>query len=334
MIKERPAATLAVMFLVTLLLISLFGRFFITDNTPDANRQITELPLVKAGYHCDIVVISNKNGNDQWIPIRDHHKRNSAIEIERIINLGGETVSQSIPIEKVVEVRHQTFWLGTDELGRDILSRLLVGIKISLFIGFFSVLVSCIVGVKIGLLAGYFGGWVDMFLTIMINSLWSIPTILLVFALVLAIGRGVENIILAIGLTMWIDIARLIRGLTKTVREKDYILATRALSFPRVRIILNHIFPNMIDPLIVLATANFATAILVEAGISYLGFGIQPPSPSVGILLSENYAYILGGHYLKALAPAVVIVLMVLSLNLIGTALRDTLSVEMKGKPA
>ena len=300
------------------------------DNTPDANRQISELPLVKAGYSCNIVVVENELGESRWIPVKGYSRENEQLHIEHIINVSGETINEVISGARVEKIKKQTFWLGTDDLGRDILSRLLLGIKISLFIGFFAVLVSCAVGVVIGLLAGYFGGWVDMLLTIMINSLWSIPTILLVFALVLAIGRGVENIILAIGLTMWIDIARLIRGLTKTVREKEYVLATRALSFPGGRIIRNHIFPNMIDPLIVLATANFATAILVEAGISYLGFGIQPPSPSVGILLSENYAYILGGHYIKAIAPAVIIVLMVLALNLIGTALRDRLSVEMK----
>ena len=333
MIIQAPMAAVSVIVLSVFLLLSVFGSWILPDNTPDANRQIPELPLLKAFETREFLVNNQENLTQTLIPVRSKRIHDNKVEVERILSPSGSTITESYEKEKV-EFRTITFYLGTDALGRDIFSRLILGIKTSLLIGFFSVMVSCVIGIVIGLIAGYFGGWIDLLLTTFINSMWSIPTILLVFALVLAIGRGVENIILAIGLTMWIDIARLVRGLAKSIKQKDYVLATKALSYGDARILGRHILPNTTDPLIVLATANFATAILVEAGISYLGFGIQPPAPSVGILLSENYAYVLGGHYLKAIAPAVVIVLMVLALNIIGTALRDRLSLDVKGVQA
>lgn len=316
--------------MIFLLGFSVLGGPFLPDSTKNANRQITEIPLQKAGTQIFLAkILPAQDATIQTIPVGSYKEVDDVVYIERIINKKRETIQETIEEHRLLSIEKVTFLLGTDALGRDLFSRLILGIKISLLIGFFAVMVSCILGVIIGLLSGYFGGWVDTVLMTFINSMWSIPTVLLVFALVLALGRGMENIILAIGLTMWIDIARLIRGLTQSVKEKDYVLATKALSYPHFRIVRRHIFPNMMDPLIVLATANFATAILVEAGISYLGFGIQPPAPSIGILLSENYAYILGGHYIKALAPAIIIIILVLALNIIGTALRDHFSLEM-----
>jgi peptide/nickel transport system permease protein len=320
-------ASLALFILTTLVIISVFGQPFFPDNTDDANRQISELPLLKAMSQRDFIVIDEPTGTT-YTPIAKITESSSFYTAEKIINPQGQTATIQIEKGKNVHIESKTFVLGTDALGRDILSRLLTGIRISILIGFFSVLVSCIVGIFVGLLAGYFGGWIDSVLMTLVNSMWSIPTILLVFALVLALGRGIENIVLAIGLTMWIDMARLVRGMTMTTKQKDYVLATKALAYKNARILRMHIFPNILDPLIVLAATNFATAILVEAGISYLGFGIQPPAPSVGIILSENYGYILGGHYIKAIAPALVVVLLVLSLNIIGSALKDSLGVE------
>lgn len=332
MTKRFPFASMAALLLLVMVIVSFLGQPFLPDNSENANRQHVQLPLLRSGASYDFLVISTSTSED-YIPVKDLQIRDGNYHAQQIINKKGETTDMTRKVSQEVSVVHKTFWLGTDILGRDLFSRLILGIKISLFIGFFAVVVSCIIGVFVGITAGYYGGWVDNILMTFINSMWSIPTILLVFALVLAIGRGVENIILAIGLTMWIDIARLVRGMTKSLKEKDYVLATKALSYGDWRVLSKHIFPNTIDPLIVQATANFATAILVEAGISYLGFGIRPPAPSVGILLSENYAYILGGHIIKSLAPAIVIIVMVLSLNIIGTALRDYLSVDMTKKP-
>lgn len=319
-VRKYPLAALSGLLLAILLIVSIFGSTLLPDKTPYANRQITELPLKKAFTKATLLI------QDQTVwPVTNVVRQDKNISGQRIISSGGETIPFEVELSDNVNLENITFFLGTDALGRDLFSRLMTGVKISLFIGFFAVAVSLIIGIIIGLVAGYYGGWADRMLTIFINSMWSIPTILLVFALVLAFGRGVENIILAIGLTMWIDIARLVRGMAKAGKGMAYIESTVALAYSDLRIIGRHLFPNMINPLIILATTNFATAILVEAGISYLGFGIKPPAPSVGIILSENYAYILGGHYLKSLAPAAIIILMVLSLNLLGTALKDTL---------
>ncbi len=289
-----------------------------------ANRQITELPLQKAWTKVSLLKIPGEITDDYW-PVKNFRVKDGVIFADRMINAQGQTIPVQLSQNDEITIESTTFYLGTDALGRDLFSRLMSGIKISLMIGFFAVVVSLLVGTIIGLVAGYYGGWWDKALTTLINSMWSIPTVLLVFAFVLALGSGVENIVLAIGLTMWVDIARLVRGMAKSGKQEAYIQSTKALAYPDYRIISRHLFPNMINPLIILATTNFATAILVEAGISYLGFGIQPPVPSVGIILSENYAYVLGGHYVKAAAPAAIIVIMVLSLNLIGTALKDGL---------
>jgi len=224
---------------------------------------------------------------------------------------------------------HQTYILGTDILGRDIFSRMMKGLTYSLLIGFLAIVVSLVIGTSIGVIAGYFGGKIDRAIMIFINSIWCIPTILLVFAFVLVMGRGLGNIVLAIGLTLWVDVARLVRGMAKKLKNLDFIRATRSLGYKNVRTIYRHILPNVVDPLIVLATVNFATAILVEAGISYLGFGIQPPAPSLGQILAENYGYVLGGHYAKAIIPALTIFVVVLLLNLSGNALRDHYDVRL-----
>ena len=324
LLKRYPFASLSFVLLFGLLIFSLLGRPFFPDNSQYANRQITELPLQKALTQATLLIIPGEKTSDCW-PVKNFRKNGNLIQADRIINAQGQTIPIEIPFAEGIELEKITFYLGTDALGRDLFSRLMSGIKISLLIGFFAVVVSLMVGTIVGLLAGYYSGWWDKILTTLINSMWSIPTVLLVFAFVLALGRGVENIVLAIGLTMWVDIARLVRGMAISGKQEAYIQSTKALAYPDYRIISRHLFPNMINPLIILATTNFATAILVEAGISYLGFGIQPPMPSVGIILSENYAYVLGGHYVKAAAPAVIIVIMVLSLNLIGTALKDGL---------
>lgn len=324
LLKRYPFAGLSFALLLGLLIFSLFGRPLFPDTSLHANRQITELPLQKAWTSATLLRLPGEKKAEYW-PVENFRNKDGRILADRIINAQGHTIPIEFPSNKEISLETVTFYFGTDALGRDLFSRLMSGIKISLLIGFFAVVVSLVVGTSIGLIAGYYGGWWDKILTTLINSMWSVPTVLLVFAFVLALGRGIENIVLAIGLTMWVDIARLVRGMAKSGKQAAYIQSTKALAYSDYRIISKHLFPNMINPLIILATTNFATAILVEAGISYLGFGIQPPVPSVGMILSENYAYVLGGHYVKAAVPAVIIVIMVLSLNLIGTALKDGL---------
>ncbi len=218
--------------------------------------------------------------------------------------------------------------LGTDKYGRDNLSRLARGLRISIFIGFMAVMVSILIGVLVGATGGYYGGRIDNSILLLINTSWSIPTLLLAFAIIIAFGKGMMVIVLAVGLTMWVDVARLIRGQVMQIKNEHYIKAAKILGYKSQRIIVRHILPNIMGPLLVIASANFATAVLVEAGLSYLGLGIQPPSPSLGNMLQENYAYATGGFIYLAIFPIIMIMSLVLCFNLLGTSLRDAFDVK------
>jgi len=224
-----------------------------------------------------------------------------------------------------------TYHFGTDGLGRCLLSRLLIGVRVSLAVGLLAVLISLTIGVTLGAIAGYFGGRIDDFVMLIINTMWSIPTLLLVFALVLALGRGFWQIFVAVGLTMWVDVARIVRGQVMSLREIQFVEAANSLGFSDGRIIRRHILPNILGPVMVVAAANFAIAILIEAGLSYLGFGIQPPTPSWGTMLAENYSFLLkSNNPFPAIVPGLAIMLMVLAFNLVGNGFRDALDVKTR----
>ena len=235
------------------------------------------------------------------------------------------TLQQAVISENIVRNK---FILGTDKYGRDMLSRLILGVRISLMTGLIAVIISLTIGIFLGAIAGYLGGKTDDVIMLLINTVWSIPTLLLVFAIVLALGRGVGIIFLAVGLTMWVDVARIVRGQVLAYRKIQFVEAAQVMGFSTGRILLKHIIPNILGPIMVIAAANFATAILIEAGLSYLGFGIQPPSPSWGTMLNENYGYAIGGKPFLALVPALAIMIMVLAFNLIGNGLREALDVN------
>ncbi len=225
-------------------------------------------------------------------------------------------------------ITNQTFWLGTDHFGRDILSRLIIGIRVSLMVGLIAVIISLSIGILMGSIAGYYGGKVDDFVMLMINTVWSIPTLLLVFALIIALGRGFWQIFLAVGLTMWVDVARIVRGQIMSIKNIQFVEAVKSFGFSDFRIIFRHILPNILGPVMVIAAANFATAILIEAGLSYLGFGIQPPQPSWGNMLKDGYGYFISSNIYPAFFPGLSIMLMVLAFNLVGNAVRDALDVK------
>lgn len=226
----------------------------------------------------------------------------------------------------------RTFYLGTDKFGRCMLSRLILGVRVSLVVGLIAVVISLTIGIILGALAGYFGGKTDDFIMLIINTTWSIPTLLLVFAIVLALGKGIGIIFLAVGLTMWVEVARIVRGQVMSLKEIQFVEAAQSMGFNHWRIIEKHILPNILGPVMVVAAANFATAILIEAGLSYLGFGIQPPTPSWGTILNENYGLAIGGKPLLAIIPAMAIMLMVLAFNLVGNGFRDALDVKTNSK--
>lgn len=223
---------------------------------------------------------------------------------------------------------HRTFWLGTDHFGRDILSRLIIGVRVSLLVGLIAVIISLTIGIFMGAIAGYYGKRTDDFIMLIINTVWSIPTLLLVFALIIALGRGFWQIFLAVGLTMWVDVARIVRGQVMSIKTIQFVEAGQSFGFSDFRIIFRHILPNILGPVMVIAAANFATAILIEAGLSYLGFGIQPPQPSWGNMLKDGYGYFISSNIYPALFPGLAIMFMVLAFNLVGNAFRDALDVK------
>jgi peptide/nickel transport system permease protein len=283
--------------------------------------KISLLAAIKSLYVGDIKEVKGAEGmNDK--PYR--------VEGEKVIfiNYKGEIETTTIP-ELVKEfqtknIENRTYWLGTDRQGRDMFSRLILGTRISLGIGLVAVFISVIVGVTLGSLAGFFGGKVDYIITWFMTVVWSIPQIMLVIAISLALGRGVWVAFIAVGLTTWVDIARLVRGEIMAIKEKQYIEASRALGLSDFKIVFKHILPNLFGPLIVVISSNFASAILTEAGLSFLGLGAQPPTPSWGMMVYEGKNYIgseTGFHMI--FYPSLAICIMVLAFNLLGNGLRD-----------
>ncbi len=234
-----------------------------------------------------------------------------------------------LKVEMEKNISEQRFLLGTDHFGRDLLSRLMIGSRISLFVGFISVVISIVIGILMGALAGFFRGWVDDLIMWVINVVWSIPTLLLVIAITLVLGRGIFPIFVAVGLTMWVETARVVRGQILSVREKEFVEAGRALGFTNWRLIIRHILPNVMGPVIVISANNFASAILIEAGLSYLGIGVTRPTPSWGMMISEYKGYILTGDAYLAVLPGVAIMLVVLAVMLQCTGLRDASDTKM-----
>jgi len=233
--------------------------------------------------------------------------------------------------EKVIHnhIIKKRYLLGSDRFGRDMLSMLLIGIRVSLSVGFISVLISLIIGITLGALAGFFRGWVDHLIVWFINVIWSIPTLLMVIAITFALGKGFWQIFVAVGLTMWVEVARVVRGQILSFREKEFVEAGKALGFSNYRIIFRHILPNIMGPVVVISSANFASAILIEAGLSFLGIGVQPPMPSWGTMIRENYPYIILDAAHLAIFPGLAIMLMVLAFMIMGNGLRNALDIKI-----
>ncbi len=219
--------------------------------------------------------------------------------------------------------------LGTDKLGRDILSRTLYGARISLWVGISTVTISLLIGLLIGSLSGYFGGWVDQLLMRLVDILMAFPGILLAIAFTAVLGPGLNHVILALCLIGWTGYARLVRGEILALREKEFIRAAQALGGGPARIVLLHMLPNLLSPLLIQGTFGMAAAIIAEGSLSFLGLGVEPPTPSWGSMLNEGRQFLLVAPHLTTF-PGLAIMIAVLGLNLVGDGLRDLL--EKKGK--
>jgi peptide/nickel transport system permease protein len=223
--------------------------------------------------------------------------------------------------------------LGTDDLGRDLVSRLVVGTQVSLFIGVTTVAISLVVGVFLGVLAGYRGGWIDQIIMRYIDLQWAFPNFIIAVYLVAVFGTGMWNLIIAISLAFVDDFARIARGMVLSIRQEQYVQAARTVGASDLRIMLRHILPNATAPIIVQATVSVSYAILAEASLSFLGLGVEASTPTWGLILAESRSFISRAWWL-GIFPGVAIMLTVLSINFIGDALRDFLDVrETAGSP-
>ncbi|MFT5216791.1 MAG: ABC-type dipeptide/oligopeptide/nickel transport system permease subunit [Glaciecola sp.] len=336
-------------FILAIGFISIFAYVIAPDNSQYANQMHISIHSKKPGFKVTMLSLPTTQTNEQsWldkvffgvknetteIPISAYSIENNQLDYTEYASDGLEGISKSIALDDFPNrdytsfITKKTFLFGTDKYGRDMLSRVLVGARISFFIGFVAVFISLIIGITLGSIAGYFGGKIDAVIMWLINVTWSIPTLLLVIAITLALGKGFWQVFIAVGLTMWVEVARVVRGQVISSKEMQYVTAARALGFNDFRIITKHILPNIIAPVIVISAANFAGAILIESGLSFLGIGAQPPMASWGAMIKDHYNYIILGKPYLAIIPGLCIMSLVMAFMLIGNTLREALDVK------
>ncbi|MBT7896374.1 MAG: ABC transporter permease [Flavobacteriales bacterium] len=336
LIADRPSL-FALLFILSCTFIGFFSYLFIPDKSPYANQMHLELATLPPLSKIDFIQIPNntqssesffeyffkgKKPSYEKIPIASHKELDEGINY---IKTGSDLTKN---YQGDYTLLNQTFWFGTDRFGRDLLSRMIYGIRVSLAVGLIAVFISLLIGISLGLLAGFYRGRVDNIIMWFVNVIWSIPTLLLVIAITLALGKGFWQVFVAVGLTMWVEVARIVRGQVLAIRELEYIDASKVLAYSSYRIIFKHILPNVIGPVIVISAANFAAAILIEAGLSFLGIGAQPPIPTWGGIIKDHYSYIIMDKAYLAIIPGLAIMSLVLSFMILGNGLRDAFDVR------
>ncbi|HMI04152.1 MAG TPA: ABC transporter permease [Pedobacter sp.] len=342
--KANKLAFGGLLFILLLLLAGVLGYLIIPDQTPYANTMHLQLTNKKPGRTFQFLIISrNENiketgflekmlygqeANFKSIPVTSYREKRNIVYAREYIGDDEQAEETAYPLVNGANRYSRTFWMGTDIYGRDLFSRLVLGIRVSLSVGLIAVLISLLIGVSLGALAGYFGGKTDAAISWFMNVIWSLPSLLLVIAISFALGKGFWQIFIAVGLSTWVDVARLVRGQVMALKEVEFVEASKALGYSTSRTIIKHILPNIAGPILVVASANFASAILLETGLSFLGFGAQPPMPSWGGMIKEHYGYIVMDAAYLAVLPGLAIMLTVYAFNLLAIGLRDAFDVK------
>ena len=361
--KRNKLAFTGLAFILLLMLMGFLGYLIMPDDSPNANTMHLQLTNKKPGRTFQFLIIS-KNPNIKKvnffermlfgqepdfksIPITDYRFVKDSIAVREYIGDDEKAEEVKYSLNEIfsnwipkIKMPHQPydltkmllykkkFLLGTDIYGRDLLSRLILGIRVSLSVGLMAVLISLFIGVGLGAVAGYFGGRIDAAISWFMNVVWSLPSLLLVIAISFALGKGFWQIFIAVGLSTWVDVARLVRGQVMALKEVEFVEAARALGFSTSRTITKHILPNIAGPILVVASSNFASAILLETGLSFLGFGAQPPMPSWGSMIKEHYGYIIMDAAYLAVLPGLAIMFTVYAFNVLAIGLRDAFDVR------
>lgn len=332
---------------------ALFAYLIAPDNSRHANFQLLELSKKAPGTSTYLLMLPKPDPpqSHTWSWLTGYPQQNLAIPLQQkeirikdsrlfYTKLSGESQNmglsqfgeEQISVEAFSKkhIVRKKFILGTDAYGRDLLSRIILGARVSLGVGILAVMICLFIGVSMGLIAGYWGGWVDRFVMWLISVFWSIPTLLMALAISFVLGKGFWQLFVAIGLSMWVEVARIVRGQVMSARELAYAEAGTALGFKARRIMFKHILPNIISPIIVIAVANFGAAVLIESGLSFLGIGVEVPIPSWGRMIYEGYTFIMfeNGQWL-AFFPGMALIFLVISVNLIGIGLRDAWDVKI-----
>ena len=360
--KKNKFAVGGLLFIAATMIIGILGYLITPDQTPMANTMHLQLSNKKPGRSFKFLIINRstsveqvnvfekmlygQEANFKSIPINGYKIIGDRVEAEAYIGddepgerkiyalkelcsscdlKNPQTLEAQFAANNIYE---QRFLLGSDIYGRDLLSRLILGIRVSLSVGLMAVIISLLIGISLGALAGYFGGKIDASISWFMNVIWSLPSLLLVIAISFALGKGFWQIFIAVGLSTWVDVARLVRGQVMALKEVEFVEASRALGFSTSRIIIKHILPNIAGPILVVASANFASAILLETGLSFLGFGAQPPMPSWGTMIKEHYGYIIMDAAYLAVLPGLAIMFTVYAFNVLAIGLRDAFDVK------
>ncbi|MBQ4376932.1 MAG: ABC transporter permease, partial [Bacteroidales bacterium] len=295
-LRRNTLAMASLGVIIVFALIAILGYLITPDHTPYCNQQYLELATMKPFSRATFLCVKEPDA-----PAAEHHSMLHRMAFGEPLSytaipiyshrwhgdtLLAETFTGSTPNDgetlcyhrsQVVKIERRTFVFGTDGYGRDMLSQIMIGGRVSLSVGFIAIAIALLIGITLGALAGYYGRWVDSVIMWLINVVWSIPTVLLVIAITFALGKGFWQVFIAVGLTIWVDVARVVRGQVMSIKEKEFVEASRALGYSDFRTIFRHILPNTTGAIIVIAASNFATAILLEAGLSFLGIGVQPP---------------------------------------------------------